>query len=101
MHFEKGQLPPAEAFWSLTMYDTDFFFVPNPINRYELSQRNQLHHQPGRLRRSLYPGGITGQGQGGELAAGPEGQIRPGDADLLADAQRRLRSSTAPGRRRR
>jgi hypothetical protein len=42
MRFEKGQMPPAEAFWSLTMYNTDFFFVPNPIDRYELSQRNQL-----------------------------------------------------------
>ena len=37
-----GQLPPAEAFWSLTMYDPDFFFVPNPINRYELAQRDKL-----------------------------------------------------------
>ncbi len=42
VHFDKGQLPPAEAFWSLTMYDTDFFFVPNPINRYELAQRDKL-----------------------------------------------------------
>jgi hypothetical protein len=42
MRFEKGQMPPAEAFWSLTMYDTDFFFVPNPIDRYEVSQRNQF-----------------------------------------------------------
>ena len=40
LRFEKGALPPAKAFWSLTMYDPDFFFVPNPINRYELSQRN-------------------------------------------------------------
>jgi hypothetical protein len=42
VHFDKGQLPPAEAFWSLTMYDTDFFFVPNPINRYDLAQRDRL-----------------------------------------------------------
>jgi len=27
IRFEKGQLPPAEAFWSLTMYDSNFFFV--------------------------------------------------------------------------
>lgn len=46
IRFEKGQMPPAEAFWSLTLYDTDFFFVPNPINRYELSQRNQLITNP-------------------------------------------------------
>lgn len=40
MRFEKDRMPPVEAFWSLTMYDPDFFFVANPINRYELSQRN-------------------------------------------------------------
>jgi hypothetical protein len=40
MHFDKGQMPPVKGFWSLTMYDPEFFFVPNPINRYNLSQRN-------------------------------------------------------------
>jgi hypothetical protein len=40
MHFGKGQLPPVKGFWSLTMYDPDFFFVPNPIDRYSLSQRD-------------------------------------------------------------
>ena len=40
MHFDKGQMPPVKAFWSLTMYDPEFFFVSNPINRYNLSQRN-------------------------------------------------------------
>ena len=42
IHFEKAQFPPVKAFWSLTMYDPEFFFVPNPINRYELSQRNKF-----------------------------------------------------------
>jgi hypothetical protein len=40
MHFEKGQMPPVHGFWSLTMYDGDYFFVENPLNRYTLSQRN-------------------------------------------------------------
>jgi hypothetical protein len=40
MHFDKGQLPPVRGFWSLTMYDPDFFFVPNPIDRYSVSQRD-------------------------------------------------------------
>ncbi len=46
IHFKKGQMPPAEAFWSLTMYDTDFFFVPNAINRYDLAQRDKLVTNP-------------------------------------------------------
>ena len=40
MHFTKGEMPPVKGFWSLTMYDADYFFVPNPLNRYTLSQRN-------------------------------------------------------------
>ena len=42
MHFDKGQFPPVNGFWSLTMYDAAYFFVPNALNRYTLSQRNKF-----------------------------------------------------------
>jgi len=42
MRFPKGQMPPANAFWSLTMYNAEYFFVDNPLNRYTLSSRNAL-----------------------------------------------------------
>lgn len=42
MRFPKGQLPPVEGFWSLTMYDDKYFFVSNPINRYSVSRRQNL-----------------------------------------------------------
>jgi len=42
MHFPKGQLPPVKGFWSLTMYDKDYFFVENPLNRYSISARQDL-----------------------------------------------------------
>jgi hypothetical protein len=38
LHFVKGQLPPAHAFWSLTMYDgKSQFLVANPLKRYLLN----------------------------------------------------------------
>jgi hypothetical protein len=42
LHFAKGQEPPAEAFWSVTMYDPQFFFAQNSQNRYSLSTRDKL-----------------------------------------------------------
>jgi hypothetical protein len=42
LHFEPGQTPPANAFWSLTMYDHDGFQVPNPLDRFAISSHNDL-----------------------------------------------------------
>ncbi|MCE5294664.1 MAG: DUF1254 domain-containing protein [Chlamydiales bacterium] len=44
MHFDKDKLPPVKGFWSLTMYDDQYFFVPNPLKRYTLSPRNNLQY---------------------------------------------------------
>jgi hypothetical protein len=42
IHFPKGGMPPAKGFWSITMYDSSYFFVPNPINRYTVSSRSKF-----------------------------------------------------------
>jgi hypothetical protein len=42
LHFPAGQLPPNNAFWSLTMGDSGNHFVPNPIDRYSVSDRSGL-----------------------------------------------------------
>jgi hypothetical protein len=34
--FPPGEEPPAKYFWSLTMYDTEGYLVPNAIDRYSL-----------------------------------------------------------------
>jgi len=42
LHFDKGQMPPVDGFWSLTMYNAEYFFVANPLNRYNVGSRNKF-----------------------------------------------------------
>lgn len=42
LHFDKNQLPPTRAFWSLTMYNNRQFFAANPINRFAIGDRDPL-----------------------------------------------------------
>ena len=46
VRFPKGHLPPVDGFWSLTMYDSGYFFVNNPLNRYSISPRQNLKTNP-------------------------------------------------------
>jgi hypothetical protein len=42
LHFPAGQLPPTEAFWSLTLTDVVGYMVKNPADRYGVSDRSGL-----------------------------------------------------------
>jgi hypothetical protein len=41
IRFPRGQLPPANAFWSVTIYGRDRYLVPNPIDRYAIGDRTK------------------------------------------------------------
>lgn len=46
--FAKGQIPPVNGFWSITMYEIDngWWFVPNPLNKFTVSERDNLQYNP-------------------------------------------------------
>ena len=42
LHFDKGQWPPVDAFWSVTAYDAEGYFIPNAIKRQAIGDRDKL-----------------------------------------------------------
>lgn len=65
IRFPKGQLPPVNAFWSITMYNAKQAFVQNLLGRYAIGDRDKLqtaadgsvtiyvqHDSPGKNRES-------------------------------------------------
>lgn len=44
LHFDKGQTPPVNAFWSLTAYNSKNFLVANSINRFAIGDRDNLKY---------------------------------------------------------
>jgi hypothetical protein len=79
LRFQPGRLPPARAFWSLSLYETtpegDLFFTPNPLNRYAIGDRT-----PGLTRDA--DGGVTlwigpdpGEARRGNWLPAPDGRF--------------------------
>ena len=44
LHFDRDEIPPARAFWSLTLYNDSQLFAENPIHRYAIGDRDPLRY---------------------------------------------------------
>jgi hypothetical protein len=77
LRFGPGELPPAKAFWSLTMYEVTAegraFFTDNPLNRYAIGDRSkdllrgadgslEIHLQHARPTEDLLPNWLPAPG---------------------------------------
>jgi hypothetical protein len=44
LHFDKNEMPPVNAFWSVTLYDPEGFQVANSLNRFAVSSWMPFKH---------------------------------------------------------
>jgi hypothetical protein len=81
LRFPAGGLPPARAFWSLTMYEVTpegrAFFTDNPLNRYAIGDRSKglVYGPDGSLEIHLQHAPPDGDRQANWLPA-PDGPMR-------------------------
>ncbi|MFC9392732.1 DUF1254 domain-containing protein [Streptomyces sp. NPDC057027] len=46
LHFDAGETPPVDGFWSLTMMNERQLFADNPLNRYAIGDRSNMRTNP-------------------------------------------------------
>jgi hypothetical protein len=77
--FPKGQTPPVNGFWSITMYQIDqgWWFVPNPLNKFTVSPRNNLKANPDGSVTLYFQNESPGKDKEANWLPAPKGEFLP------------------------
>jgi hypothetical protein len=77
--FAKGQTPPTNGFWSITMYmvDQGWWFTPNPLNKFTVSPRNNLKYNPDGSLTLYFQNKSPGRDKEANWLPAPEGVFIP------------------------
>jgi hypothetical protein len=77
--FPKGQTPPVNGFWSVTMYEIDqgWWFVPNPLNKFTVSPRNNLIYNADGSLTLYFQNTSPGQDKETNWLPAPKGEFIP------------------------
>jgi hypothetical protein len=85
LHFDKGAIPPANAFRSITLYDAEGYQAVNSLNRFAIGNCMPVKNDSDVSLDLLLPECQSRRRQRGELAAGSEGGNHPHDAFLCTE----------------
>lgn len=77
--FAKGQTPPANGFWSITMYmiDQGWWFVPNPLNKFTVSMRDNPKFNPDGSLTLYFQNESPGKDKEANWLPAPKGEFIP------------------------
>jgi hypothetical protein len=77
--FAKGQTPPVDGFWSITMYEIDqgWWFVPNKLNKFTVSPRNNLKTNPDGSTTLYFQSESPGKDKEANWLPAPKGEFIP------------------------
>ena len=73
IHFGNGATPPANAFWSVTLYDAEGFPVANPLNRFAVSSWMPFQFNPDGSLDLYFQNESPGQGKDANWLPAPRG----------------------------
>jgi len=96
MTFAKGQMPPVNGFWSITMYmvDNGWWFVPNALNKFTVSPRDNLKPNPDGSTTLYFQAESPGKDKESNWLPAPKGEFvammrmyapKPGTPSILND----------------